>query len=64
MIVLAYIAIAIFSFLRIDSKSHSASDTLINFIPRFIIVTILLIIICYRTGEKPHWQWGKKNDKK
>ncbi len=22
--------------------------------------TILLIIICYMTGEKPEWRWGKK----
>lgn len=22
--------------------------------------TILLIIICYLTGEKPRWRWGKK----
>jgi dipeptidase E len=24
-------------------------------------VTGLLIYICYKKGEKPHWQWGKKN---
>ncbi len=21
---------------------------------------ILLIIICWKTGEKPHWKWGNK----
>lgn len=25
-----------------------------------ISITTLLIFICYRTGEKPRWQWGKK----
>lgn len=27
-----------------------------------IILTILLIVICYQTGEKPKWQWGKRED--
>jgi len=25
----------------------------------FSLIT-LLIIICYKKGEKPHWNWGKK----
>jgi hypothetical protein len=24
-----------------------------------VILTITLIAICYRTGEKPRWRWGK-----
>jgi hypothetical protein len=24
-----------------------------------IALTVLLIIICYKTGEKPRWRWGK-----
>ncbi len=31
-------------------------------IPGFVLPTVLLtgllIYICYRTGEKPHWRWG------
>jgi hypothetical protein len=27
-----------------------------------IILTILLIVICYKKGEKPRWQWGKQID--
>lgn len=26
----------------------------------FVIITMLLIIICYLKGEKPGWHWGKK----
>jgi hypothetical protein len=22
----------------------------------------LLIYVCYKKGEKPHWQWGKRKD--
>ena len=31
---------------------------------KFVVVTIglalVLIAVCYKTGEKPKWQWGKK----
>ena len=29
------------------------------FVPIFVL-TGILIFICYRTGEKPRWQWGSK----
>lgn len=25
-----------------------------------IVFTALLIFICYKKGEKPRWQWGKR----
>jgi len=25
-----------------------------------IVLTIVLIWICYKTGEKPGWRWGNK----
>jgi len=29
----------------------------------FIILSVaVLIIICYKKGEKPRWQWGKRLD--
>ena len=46
-------------FVNVDHNSHSGSDTLIGISPHFIILTICLIIICYFTGEKPRWRWGK-----
>jgi hypothetical protein len=27
------------------------------------IATALLIVICYKTGEKPRWPWGKNSQK-
>ena len=44
----------------VDAHSHSGSDTLINFAPRFLLLTLGLYLICYFTGEKPKWQWGGK----
>lgn len=32
------------------------------FAPGFLLLTAALIAVCYLTGEKPRWQWGKKKD--
>jgi hypothetical protein len=61
-IVLAlYIGINIWNFLRIDSQSHSASDTLLPFVIQAFFVTLLLIFICFKKGERPRWRWGKQD---
>jgi small-conductance mechanosensitive channel len=42
-------------------------DTNTSFIFRytfeFLLPTLILIIICYATGEKPEWRWGNKKKK-
>lgn len=43
----------------IDLRSHSVSDTLIGMIVPFILLTSLLILVCYGTGEKLRWRWGR-----
>lgn len=58
-ILLFFILLVIGNFIRIDRRSHSVSDTLINFVPQTFILIIFLLIICYKTGEKPEWRWGK-----
>lgn len=59
-ILLGYIAFILYDFLRIDRKSHSASDTLLNFIPQIILASIILFLIVRITSGKPKWHWGKK----
>ncbi len=57
-ILLAYCFAIVSCFVVIDRSSHSASDTLFVFIPFTIFLTILLIILCVKKGEKPRWRWG------
>ena len=33
------------------------------FIASVAILTIVLIVICYKKGEKPRWQWGNGGKK-
>lgn len=58
-ILAVYIVFIVKTFLRIDAEQHSGSDTLINFAIPFIISTCILLAICYKTGEKPRWRWGR-----
>ncbi len=55
-----YVALLVCSFVGIDAVQDSSSDTLINFAPRFVVLSLVLIWICYKKGEKPGWQWGIK----
>lgn len=61
-VVFAYSFILIGLFIYFDSKSHSASDALINFAIAYVPLTFLLFFICVKKGEKPKWQWGKKKN--
>ena len=57
---LIYIVLIVSFALTIDEKSHSVSDTLIGVALPFVVLTSILLAICYKTGEKPEWRWGKK----
>lgn len=58
-ILLLFIIMEVLLFIKLDSHSVSVNQTLISFIPLSIILVVKLIIICYLTGEKPRWRWGK-----
>jgi hypothetical protein len=51
-----FIAGLIYSFIEINNTSQSATETLVNFLPRVFIFSALLISIVYLKGEP----WGKK----
>lgn len=59
LIIFDFTGIIYLNFIRIDSMSHSSSDTLINFLPQTFLLGIILFFICYKKGEKPRWSWGK-----
>ncbi len=53
---------------NIDTHTLPPNDTIVRVLPAIYILTILLLIICALTGEKPEWRWGppkktKKNQK-
>ncbi|HVA96993.1 MAG TPA: hypothetical protein VND99_05025 [Candidatus Acidoferrales bacterium] len=54
-ILLLYIIFLVQSFFQVDLKSHSVSDTLIGFFPRFLLFTAILTVITYLKGESITW---------
>jgi len=59
LVLVVYFLILILEFLRVDSTSNSVSDTFYGVAFQFIILTIMLLLVCYTTGERPKWRWGK-----
>jgi hypothetical protein len=51
LIFIAGIAFAIYSFIDIDSRSHSGSDTLINFVFMCLIIAAVYSLIAYLTSR-------------
>ena len=49
----AGIAYAVYSFIDIDSRSHSVSDTLINFVLSLLIISAVYSLIAYLTSRTP-----------
>ncbi len=60
-IILAYIVLILALVLSkekdIPGNPDSGSNFLIFALP-VIVLTVLLIIVAYKKGEKPKWQWG------
>ncbi len=56
-----YIMLVILTFRSDDQLAHSVSDTLINFIPHTLVLTLIVIFIAYQTGEPPHWRRDEKH---
>jgi len=57
-VMVLFIVLIVGNFFRIDHVSHSASDTIRPFILETIFLSLVLLVITYKTGEKPKWQWG------
>lgn len=60
LVLLVYVLALRKVFIVRDRLSHSGSDTIIGITLPVIVLTIILILICYIKGEKPKWQWGKQ----
>lgn len=51
-ILLASIAFLVWTFIDIDSRSHSVSDTLINFVFNGLIVAVVYSLLAFFTSAK------------
>jgi hypothetical protein len=61
LVILGYIVLVFLSALTIDDSSPR-NEVAFTFVLPVILLTSALIIICYKKGEKPRWQWGEHKD--
>lgn len=57
-VILVYLVSIILFSLTIDDNSP-VNEVMFTFILPVILLTATMIRICYKTGQKPRWQWGK-----
>jgi len=56
-ILLIYVVLVVLFALTLDENS-SPREIVFTFVLPVVLLTFTLIRICYKKGEKPHWQWG------
>jgi hypothetical protein len=59
LVTLGFVAVLLFNGFYLSSIGEPSIGNLILFFGSIIISIIILIVICYKTGEKPAWTWGK-----
>lgn len=45
-------------FVGINSLALPPQDLLVYFLPRVIVLTVVLFAVCWKTGERPEWRWA------
>ena len=59
LVVVIYV-IGVFKFVQ-NFLPESSTTSPTRFLVGMAIWTIILLVITYRTGETPRWQWGEEN---
>jgi hypothetical protein len=58
----AYLLALAFFFLNIQERM-SAREVIFSIALPIVLFTVALIVVCYKTGEPPRWQWGEAKKK-
>lgn len=64
LVILVYLGVIIIPDIFIAEDIKSGKQFLKWFLPVVISATVVLIWVCYKKGEKPHWSWGNPRKQK
>lgn len=53
-----FIVLLVLNTLTLTTTPEPTRAALTWFFVREAALVALVLVICYKTGEKPHWQWG------
>jgi len=56
-VVISYLLLVFLMTLQLGTKP--TQNMVIFYVIQVLLSTILLLTICYASGEKPHWKWGE-----
>ncbi len=62
-VIAVYVIAILFEFFSFNIFTHSVPSIIINFLTSVFIFTVVLLVVCFATGEKPEWRWGDKKTK-
>ncbi len=60
--VLGIYTVVVIGFALTINETSPPEEIAFTFILPTLLLTAALIRVCYRTGEKPRWQWGNTED--
>lgn len=60
LVIVVFVIFEYWNFVRLDAVSHSNSDTVRPFFVQTFLAVSILLLICFKKGEKPRWRWGKE----
>lgn len=61
-LVLAVYVAGVFLFASTIDDDSLGKEVVFTFILPVALLTAAMIRVCWRTGERPHWQWGLPDD--
>jgi hypothetical protein len=54
-----WLVLAVYVVLAITDAWYFAHTHDTRLVPAFLVLTLLFVAICWATGERPRWRWGK-----
>ncbi len=63
-VILIFVAVVTHLGVKLGARATVTNKELLWFFGKIVVAVALLIIICYKTGEPPRWQWGLPNKTK
>ncbi len=62
--ILVFLGLLVFNAFRLEVLAGVEEAVAFTFAWQTLLLTGVLILICYKTGESPRWQWGVPKSEK
>lgn len=59
LVIVLFIVVMTLNSMRINRNAENLTEVPLNFFIETVALIAILLFICYKTGEKPKWRWGK-----